>query len=185
MTWHAYCAWWRHHCIRLMSSLARLLCMLMSQLHQADVIPCMSTVHDDVTCTSCWRHPYPSQSHGSVQLVFGSGQPIRVKKTRGAHLRAWANALPESDGECSHVRRPISTPFSPVASSTQWYGQNTILTTFIFEQKSNTTLNQMLWYQLLRKSDRRCTDNCSNRGVSTLTQYFTWFDKTAYIHGRG
>ena len=30
---------------------------------------------------------------------------------------AWANALPESDGECGHVRRLILTPFSPVASS--------------------------------------------------------------------
>jgi hypothetical protein len=30
------------------------------------------------------------------------------------------------------------------SSSTQWYGQNTILTTFIFEQKSNTTLNHVL-----------------------------------------
>jgi len=36
---------------------------------------------------------------------------------RGARLRAWANALPESDGECGHVRRLILTPFSPVASS--------------------------------------------------------------------
>jgi hypothetical protein len=48
------------------------------------------------------------------------GQPIQAKKTRGtrgARLRAWADALPESDGECGHVRRPILTPFSPVASS--------------------------------------------------------------------
>ena len=57
---------------------------------------------------------------GSGQLVFGSGQPIRVKKTRGtrgARLRSWADALPESDEECDHIRRPILTPFSPVASS--------------------------------------------------------------------
>jgi len=48
------------------------------------------------------------------------GQPIQAKKTRGtrgARLRAWADALPESDGECGHVRRPILTSFSPVASS--------------------------------------------------------------------
>ncbi|KAJ6960484.1 hypothetical protein NC653_038505 [Populus alba x Populus x berolinensis] len=38
------------------------------------------------------------------------------QKTRGAHWRAWVDALPESDGECGHVRRPILTPFSPVAS---------------------------------------------------------------------
>jgi len=96
---------------------ACLLCMLTSCLHQADVIPSMSTVHADVTITSCWRHHYPGQPCGSGQLVFGSGQPIRAKKTRGARLRAWADALPESDGECGHVRRPILTPFSPVASS--------------------------------------------------------------------
>ena len=91
-----------------------LLYMMMSQLHHANVIPGMSTVHDDVTFTSCGCHPYPGQPHGSGQLVFGSGQLIRVKKTR---LRAWTDALPESDGECGHVRRPILTPFSPLASS--------------------------------------------------------------------
>jgi len=77
----------------------------------------MPTVHADVTITSCWCHHYPGQPCGSGQLVFGSGQPIRAKKTRGARLRAWADALPESDGECGHVRRLILTPFSPVASS--------------------------------------------------------------------
>jgi hypothetical protein len=60
---------------------------------------------------------YPGQSRGSGQLVFGSGQLIRVKKTRGVRLRAWADALPESDGECGHGRRPILTLFSPMASS--------------------------------------------------------------------
>jgi hypothetical protein len=94
-----------------------LLYMMMSQLHHANVIPGMSTVHDDVTFTSCGCHPYPGQPHGSGQLVFGSGKLIRVKKTRGARLRAWTDALPESDGECGHVRRPILTSFSPVASS--------------------------------------------------------------------
>jgi hypothetical protein len=38
MTWHAYCACWHHTYIRLMSSLACLLCMLTSQLCHADVI---------------------------------------------------------------------------------------------------------------------------------------------------
>jgi hypothetical protein len=32
---------------------AMLLYMMMSQLHHANVIPGMSTVHDDVTFTSC------------------------------------------------------------------------------------------------------------------------------------
>jgi len=54
---------------------------------------------------------------GRVNWYSGRVSPIRVKKTRGARLRAWADALPESDGECGHVRRPILTPFSQVASS--------------------------------------------------------------------
>jgi hypothetical protein len=94
------------------AAMACLLCMLTSHLHQADVIPSMPTVHADITIMSCWRHSYLGQP-------CGSGQPIRAKKTcdtRGARLRAWANALPESDGECGHVQRPILTPFSPVAS---------------------------------------------------------------------
>ncbi|KAJ6972836.1 hypothetical protein NC653_033222 [Populus alba x Populus x berolinensis] len=66
---------------------------------------------DDMACGTV--HVYCS--HGSGQLVFGSGQLIRVKKTRGARLRAWPATSPESDGECGHVRRPILTPFSPVA----------------------------------------------------------------------
>jgi hypothetical protein len=38
LTWHAYCACLHHTYIRLMSSLACLLCMLTSQLCHADVI---------------------------------------------------------------------------------------------------------------------------------------------------
>jgi len=45
--------------------------------------PGMPTVHADVTITSWWRHHYPGLSHGSGQLVFGSDQPIWAKKTRG------------------------------------------------------------------------------------------------------
>jgi hypothetical protein len=83
-------------------------------------LTCMLTVYTGVMITSWWRHPYPGLARGSGQLVFGLGQPIRAKKThgtRGARLRAWADALLESDGECGHVRCPILTPFSPVASS--------------------------------------------------------------------
>ena len=84
--------------------------MMTSSLHQGDVILCMSIVHHDTI-------HHDTVHNGSGHLVFGSGQPIRVKKTRGARLRAWADALPESDGECGHVRRPSLTSFSPVASS--------------------------------------------------------------------
>jgi len=37
---------------------------------------------------------------------------------------------------------------------------------------------------IVGKSDRGCTDNCSKGRGSILTQYLTWFGKTAYIHGR-
>jgi len=73
------------------------LCMMMSHLHQVDVILGMPIVHANVTITSWWRHHYPGQSHGSGQMVFGSGQPIRAKKTRatrGARLCAWPATLP-------------------------------------------------------------------------------------------
>jgi hypothetical protein len=43
-----------------------------------------------------------------------------------------------------HVSDAVFTSGFISSSSTQWYGQNTILTTFIFEKKSNTTLNHML-----------------------------------------
>jgi len=62
-----------------------------------------------------------SSLSGSVTWVGLSGiqlgQPIRAKKTRGARLRAWTATSSASWGACGHVRRPILTPFSPVASS--------------------------------------------------------------------
>ena len=106
----------------------------------------MPTVHADVIIMSCWHHPYPGRSRGSGQLVFGSSQPIRAKKTHGAR----------GQPPYRQVRPYLTSDFDVVftsmivsSSSTQWYCQNTILTTFIFGKKSNTTLNHMLWYQLL------------------------------------
>jgi hypothetical protein len=58
---------------------------------------------------------------GSAMWVGSTG--IRVGSAHPGEEDAWgasarmADALPESDGECGHVRRPILTPFSPVASS--------------------------------------------------------------------
>ena len=77
----------------------------MTSLLHHDVILCMSIVHHGTV-------HYGIVHGGLDQLVFGSSQLIRVKKMRGARLRAWADALPESDGECGHVRCPILTPFS-------------------------------------------------------------------------
>jgi len=134
--------------------MACLLCMLTSHLHQADVIPGMPTVHADITIVSYWHHYYPGQPCGSGQLVFGSGQPIRAKKTRGARLRTWADALPESDGECGHVRHPILTPFSPVASSRPPLHGGMVKTQFwqlLFLSKNQTPLQTI-------SSDTNCRE---------------------------
>jgi hypothetical protein len=54
-----------------------------------------------------------------------------VKKTRGARLCAWPATSParEDDFDALFTSGFVSS------TSTQWYGQNIILTTFIFEQK--------------------------------------------------
>jgi hypothetical protein len=80
----------------------------------------MPTVHAGIMLTTWWRHHYPGLARGSGRLVFGSGQPIRAKKTRvtrGARLCAWAVTSPARDGAWGRFRRPISTRFSTVASS--------------------------------------------------------------------
>jgi hypothetical protein len=112
--------------------------------------PCHATVHVDATITWWWRHNYPGQSHRSGQLVFGSGrvspsgQRRRVARVGRRLTGAWWLVRPFSMSDFDAV---FTSGFVS-SSSTQWYGQNTILTTLIFEQKSNTTLNHMLWYQL-------------------------------------
>jgi len=136
-----------------------------------------ATIHTDVTIMSCWRHPYPGQSCGSGHLVFGSGYPIRAKKMHGARLDRHLVCA------CRRVRPCPTSDFNVVFTSgfvssfsTQWYGQNTILTTFIFEQKSNTTLNHVLWYQLLGIPTGDVLIFAHWR-LSTLTQCLTWFGK--------
>jgi len=110
----------------------------------------MPNGHGDIMLMSWWHHPYPGLACSSGRLVFGLGQPVRVKKTRVA--RVYARGQPPRRRVCA---RDCWSDFEAVFTSgfvsssfTQWCGQNTILTTFIFEQKSNTTLNHQLWYQL-------------------------------------
>jgi len=112
----------------------------------------MPTMYANVIIMSCWHHPYPGKSCGSGHLVFGSGLPFG-RRRRVA--RVWRVGSLFSSA-CWRVRACPTSKFYAVftngfvsSSSTQWYGQNIILTTFIFEQKSNTTLNHKLWYQLL------------------------------------
>jgi hypothetical protein len=105
--------------------------------HYADVsadwlLTWHATVHDDAIITSCWRHHHAGQSRGLGQLVFGSGKPIRTKKTRGSCWRAWA-ASSLARVAMSHVR--ILRRFHQCgvsSSSSKWYGKNSILTIFIF-----------------------------------------------------
>ena len=119
---------------------------LTSWLHHADVILGMPALHDDVIIMSCWRHPCPGQSHGSGQLVFGSGQPIEAKKTRvtrGARLWAWPATSPERDGAWGRFWRLILTPFSPVGSSLPPLHSGMVKTQFwqlLFLSKNQTPL---------------------------------------------
>jgi hypothetical protein len=107
----------------------------------------MPTVHADVTIMLWWRHCYPGQSRGS-----GRVSPLGKEDAWGASARVDSHLT----GACKRLRLCPTSDFDAVFTSgvisssfTQWYGQNIILTTFIFGQKSNTTLNHMLWYQLL------------------------------------
>ena len=102
LTWHATCACWHHNYIMLMPSLACLLCMLTSQLCHADVINI--------------RVSHMGRVNWYSGRVSPSGRRRRVARVGRVCARG-QTPLPESDGECGHVRRPILTPFSPVASS--------------------------------------------------------------------
>jgi len=111
--------------------------------------------------------------------VCPSGRRRRVGRVGRRLVGAWwcVRSFSMSDFDA------VFTSGFVFSSSTQWYGRNTILTTFIFEQKSNTTLNHMLWYQLLRIptplcADWWCTDSCPLLAKHTKTQYLKWFRKT-------
>jgi hypothetical protein len=152
------CACWHHNYIMLTSSLACLLCMMTSQLCHADII-------------------IIRVSHiGRVNWFSG-----RVC-TRGQSPRRRVRACTMFYFDAIFTSGFVSS------SSTQWYGQNTILTTFIFEQKSNTTLNHMFWYQLLGIpaplcADWWCTDSCPLEAKHT-NAIFNIVRQIAYIHGR-
>jgi hypothetical protein len=83
---------------------------------------------------------------GSTSIQVGSAHPGE-EESWGASARVDNHLV----GICRRVRACPTSDFDVVftsgfvsSSSIQWYGQNIILTTFIFEQKSNTTLNNML-----------------------------------------
>jgi hypothetical protein len=139
----------------------------------------MPTLHADAMMTSSLS--------GSV--IWAGSSDIRVGSAHPAEEDAWGTSVRMDShlvGACSHVWLLILTLFSPVCSSLpplRWYGQNIILTTLIFEQKSNTALNHMLWYQLLGIQDGWYTDNCPLEAKHTDT-IFNVIRQIAYIHGR-
>jgi hypothetical protein len=163
-------ACWHHNYIMLTSSLACLLCMMTSQLCHADIIIIRVSHIGQVNWFSGRVSPFGRRRR--VGRVCTSGQSPR------RCIRECTMFYFDAVFTCGFVS----------SSSTQWYGQNTILTTFIFEQKSNTTLNHMLWYQLLGIpaplcADRWCTDSCPLEAKHTDT-IFNMVRQIAYIHGR-
>jgi hypothetical protein len=126
LTWHANCVCLHHAYIMMTSSWACLLCMMTSQLCHADII--LIRVSHMGRVNWYFGRVSPSGWRRRVARVCARGQSPRRRMT--------------SDSDVVFTSGFVSS------SSMQWYGQNTILTTFIFEQKSNTTLNHQLWYQL-------------------------------------
>ena len=162
------------------------------------------TWHADVTITSGWRHPghaycacwhhnyvmLTSSLSGSVTWVGSTG--IRVGSTHPGEEDAWRVARVASHlaGAWWRVRMIPTSDFDAVftsgfvsSTSTQWYGQNIILTTFIFEQKIKHHFKPNALIPIVGDSsspcaDRWCTDSCSKEANHTGTQYFTWFGKS-------
>jgi hypothetical protein len=86
---------------------------------------------------------------GSSGIRVGSAHPGEEDACDA--WRASVRVASHLAGASRRVRTFSTSDFNAVftngfvsSSSTQWYGQNTVLTTFIFEQKSNTTLNHMV-----------------------------------------
>jgi len=134
-----YCTCWCHNYIRMTSSLACLLYMLTSSLS------------------------------GSVTWVGSTG--IRVGSTHPVEEDAWgvsARVGIRLAGEWWRVRPCTTSDFDAVftsgfvsSSSTRWYGQNTIFTTFIFWAKIKHHFKPYALIPIVRNSDRWCSDICS------------------------
>jgi hypothetical protein len=129
-----WCGRWVPLCLRvswLGADMACQLYMLMSQLCHVDIILIRVGHVGRVNWYSGQVSPFGRKRH--VGRVGARGQPPyrRVRPYLTSNFDV------------------VFTSMIVSSSSTQWYCQNTILTTFIFGKKSNTTLNHMLWYQLL------------------------------------
>jgi hypothetical protein len=157
MTWHAYCACWHHAYIRLMSSLACLLCMLMSLLRHADVIIIRVSHMGRVNWYSGRVSPSGRRSRvWRVARVWARGQ----SPLRRVTARAEVSDIRFRRGFQQWLR--LFLLYTVV-----WSKDN--FDNFHFWAKSNTPLNHQLSYQLLGNSgtpcaDRGCTDSCSEKG---------------------
>ena len=125
MTWHV--------------GLTMLTCQLTGRWHGM-LTSCLG--HDDVILIRVWHV-------GRVVWHLGRVSP---SERRRRMWRASVSVVSNLVGAWWRVRTFLTSDFDAVFTSgfisssfTQWYGQNTILTTFIFEQKSNTTLNHQLY----------------------------------------
>jgi hypothetical protein len=109
----------------------------------------VSWLDADVACQLCML---TSQLHYDDVIVIRVSHVGRVGSAYQGKEDAWgASARVDSHltGACKRVRSCPTSDFDAVFTSgvtsssfTQWYGQNIILTTFIFG-------HHMLWYQLL------------------------------------
>jgi len=133
--------------------------------------------------TPCWRHPYPSLARGSGRLVFGSGQPIRVKMTPGTrgqttHRSVMARAA-MSDvrfRRCFHQWLRLFLLYTVV-----WSKHN--FDNFHFWAKIKHHFKPSALIPIVGNSDRWCSDICPLEAKHTDT-IFNVVRQTAYIHGR-
>jgi hypothetical protein len=112
--WHAYYAWWRHIYIKLMSSLACLMCMMTSSLSRS----------------AMWD--------GSTSVWVGS-----THSGEEDACDVWPATSLERDGAWARFQRSISTPFSQVALSLPPLHSGMVKTQFwklLFLTKNQTPL---------------------------------------------
>jgi len=138
----------------------------------------MPTVHAGVMLASWWHHHYPGLARGSGRLVFGACDAWRVSVRVTARAEVFDIRFRRGFQQWLHLF---------LLYTMVWAKHN--FDNFYFWAKSNTPLNHRLWYQLLGNSGSPMRGPgvywyLLIGGLSTLTQYFTWFGKTAYIHGR-
>jgi hypothetical protein len=145
----------------------------------------------DMACQLCmlaswWCHPYPGLARGSGRPTFGSGQLIRVKKTRamrGACLCAWPATSPAREDYfdvrfrcCFHQWLHLFLLYTVV-----WSKHN--FDKFHFWAKIKHHFKPCALIPIVGDSDSPCTDrwctnSCSLEAKHTETQYLMWFGKS-------